>query len=259
MTRLVVTQPPEGFESIEIGSAVAWVRPPARAWVQSVLDRSSSLYSEARAAAGGRSTLHGRAALFEVPPGAGSWVVKHYVRGGAVASLLGDRYLVSSRPRPFVEVAASEWLRKRAIATPSVVTAVVYRAGLFYRGDLATERLPDTLDLGVLLFAEGQGPSSPELRAGALEAAGRLVRSLAEAGVHHGDLNAKNILVDVETNPLRAHVLDLDRCSLTRWGRAAERWMRCRLLHSLAAWERSSGRPLAPAEREALSRGLEGR
>ncbi len=259
MTGLVVTRPPEGFESIEIGSAVAWVRPPARKWVRSVLDRSGSLYSEARAAAGGRSTLHGRAALFEVPTGAGSWVVKHYVRGGAVASLLGDRYLASRRPRPFVEVAASEWLRERAIATPSVVAAVVYWGRLLYRGDLAIERLPGTRDLGELLFAEGPGPSSPELRAGALEAAGSLVRSLAKAGVRHGDLNTKNILVDVEASPPGVHVLDLDRCALTRWGPGAERWMRYRLLHSLAAWERSSGRPLAPKEREALARGLAGR
>ncbi|MSR22399.1 MAG: hypothetical protein EXR92_02470 [Gemmatimonadetes bacterium] len=268
MTPRTPAGPPEGFEAVESRGALAWVRPEARSWVVGALDRSGSLYRDARTVAGGEAVLHGRAPVFVIPSGATPsgttpsgnthWVVRHYMRGGSIATVLGDRYVRVGRPRPFVETTASESLRGLGIATPRVLAAAVYPSGAVYRGDLVTERIEGSRDLGELLFGSGDR-AAPEVRVAALHAAGRLVRTLAAAEVHHRDMNVKNVLVEFEAMPLRLHLLDLDRCRLeARPQRWTKWWMRRRLLRSVATWERKTGRALTPDEREALTAGLAG-
>jgi hypothetical protein len=240
--------------------------------------------------------LHGRGTVFAIPsplPGGGQWVVRHYHRGGALAPVLGDRYLRVGTPRPVREYGLGRALAKRGVPTPRMVGAAVYPAGAFYRGDLVTERVDGARDLAAVLFgvaalptapgsgsdvrsADGPWPGShapagalaarheaagdraavePAVQTAAMSAAGRLIRRAHDAGLIHPDLNLKNILVRSGAEP-EAVLLDLDRGRLVGElsGRARRRMLE-RFWRSARKWERRTGQSLGPVLKEAFTAG----
>lgn len=263
---------PEGFVEVEGPGARVLARPEARMWVEAALETHGTLY---RAAARSRSALRmqGRGPVYAIPArrdeveaaldvDAGRWAVRHYRRGGAVARLLGDLYLRTGDPRPFRELRASEAVRDRRIPTPRVVAAAVYRAGpFFYRGDLVTRYVPDTVLLADVLFdPDRRGVSGTVDRREALAETGALIRRMARAGVHHPDLNARNVLLEWSGGAPDAYVIDLDRCRLAEGPLpdAAEA-MHERLLRSIRKLEKKADLPPVPAgDIRALARGIGG-
>ncbi|MEN8376482.1 MAG: lipopolysaccharide kinase InaA family protein [Gemmatimonadota bacterium] len=208
-----------------------------------------------------RAPLGGRGEAWRIrapaPSRAQAWVVRHYVRGGAVAGpVLGDRYLRLGVPRPLAELRASERARARGVRTPRVLVAAWYARGPFARGDLVSEWIDGAFDLAALLFGgtEGSPTAMPEIpppdRDQALAAAGGLVRSLTMAGVEHVDLNATNIALRPTSAGLEAWALDLDRALIhPEPVVSAGVRMRDRLERSLAKLGAApSARPLTPAE-----------
>ncbi len=191
--------------------------------------------------------MQGRGATYRVSTPHGEWVVRRYRRGGAVASMLHDRYFRLGEPRPLRELTVSAAARERGVRTPEVMALGLYPSRWFLRADIATTYIPDSEDLAQLGF--GQSKRSSEERRAAFTAGGRLVDELAVAGLAHADLNLKNILIRFGSGAPEAWVLDLDRA---RMGRASARSMRARLERSLTKWERSSGRALAPELKAAL-------
>ena len=244
--------------------------PEARASLEQWLDRAGTLF-DAAAADPRAEPLEGRGVVHVVPrPSGERWVVRHYRRGGAVAALLGDRYLRVGPPRPERELEASRALNQAGIATPTVVAAACYPQGLFYRGDIITRFLPGSRDLADILFPQpvgdgdgsdggrtdgGGGPGSVAPVA-AMEAAGRLIRGAQEAGLRHPDLNLKNILVVETAEGVMAHVVDLDRARVRapvgRWWR---RRMVRRFWRSARKFERRTGGEVGPEARAAFERG----
>jgi hypothetical protein len=139
--------------------------------------------------------------------GCGDVVVRHAMRGGALARSGSDLFFPPTRG--LRELINSLRLRVAEVPTPEVVAFVSYRAGpVFRRSDVASREIHDSHDLAVVLREMPPG----EDRASCLLAAGRLLGSLARAGAHHPDLNARNILVrwDAATGA-GAYVLDVDR------------------------------------------------
>jgi 3-deoxy-D-manno-octulosonic acid kinase len=206
--------------------------------------------------------MAGRGAVYSVPaPARGPdardrWAVRHYYRGGAVARWLDDRYLAVGAPRPWLEALASATARARQVPTPAVVAGAIYRRGMFYRADLATEVIPGSADLAEVLF--GANRLSLPLE-GALTAAGRLVRALERRGVFHPDLNAKNIVLEGGADGPAAHLVDLDRCCARQEGVPAPAFpMRRRLERSLRKFEGSTGRWIPHGAWTALHKGYEG-
>lgn len=187
---------------------------PARDGLETLWRGGPSVYEWA-AAQPGRKQLIGRGPVYAVPaptsgPDARSrWTVRRYHRGGVVSLFLDDRYVRRGTARPVQELVASEHARAEGIRTPAVVAGAVYPAPGFYRADLVTELVPDARTLGNEVFhARAQNLARSEQ---ALTFAGRLVRSLARAGMHHVDLNAGNVLLDRHDS---TWVVDLDRCSI---------------------------------------------
>lgn len=195
--------------------------------------------------------------------------MRHYHRGGAVASALGDRYLRLGVPRPFREFAAGDALAAAGVPTPRVVGAAVYPAGPFYRGDLVTEWVPGSRDLAHVLFpaddpaatAEGAvgAPGAVGERPGvaAMRATGRLLRLAHERGLDHPDLNIKNILIVGEAEEPEAMVLDLDRARVL--GRPVSERRRRRMIgrfwRSVRKWEAAKGAALPAAVRAGFADG----
>jgi 3-deoxy-D-manno-octulosonic acid kinase len=147
----------------------------------------------------------GRVLFFDPPlPGSGGqWVLRHYLRGGSVARILGDRYLWTglSRSRPFREFALIAAMRDEGLPVPRPVAARLQRSGPHYRADLVTQRIPDARSLDARL-RDGR------LAAGAWRRIGACVRRFHDAGYCHADLNSRNILIDVCD---RVWLLDWDR------------------------------------------------
>jgi 3-deoxy-D-manno-octulosonic acid kinase len=251
---------PEGYDEVQIGRVRAFAVRAATPWLRGVLESGATLHRWGAGRVSGTS-LAGRGEVFSVPapaPGPDArerWVMRHYYRGGALASpLLGDRYLAVGRPRPVRELLAAHYARTRGIPTPAVVAGAVYGAGIWYRADLATEQISDATDLADVLWGENVRAVPAEA---ALFTVGALVRRLERAGILHADLNAKNLLVAGAGTDLRVHLIDLDRCCARDPGVPVPTFsMRHRLERSLRKFEERTGRRLTPQAWSALRSGF---
>jgi len=257
-----MTEPPGPFRQLHIGAATAWARPEARPWVEASLDAGLTLHQAGAGAAGGGEVLSGgRGPAYVIRSGVGAWVVRHGFRGGAVASLLGDRYLRLGAPRPFHEARMSVEARRRGVPTPRVVAAAIYPSGIFYRGDVVTDLVPRARSLGSLLFGPERS-QDPALRDELIQAAAAMPLRLARWGVEHRDLNVDNLLRPGEDSggeggwpPGELVVLDLDRCRLRRQSlEDGGRAMAARLERSLRRGEERRGPALDHREWDAFRR-----
>ncbi len=258
-----------GFERIEHPCARILARPEALPWARYVLEGGETLHGAASRVRGAHP-LEGRSTVFVIPaPGgrgtAGTpsarWAVRHYVRGGRLApALLGDRYLMGGRIRPFHELQASEEARARGIPTPRVLAASLYPGRFFYRADLVTEFVPDSTELVEAVFdTRRTGVGGSIERKEALRAAGSLIRRMGETGIAHRDLHAGNILLQWKGSAPLPHLLDLDRCEVSP-GRAplSPEPMALRLRRSLRKWEGRTGLRISKGEWGALEEGVRG-
>ena len=250
---------PDGYRPVESEGVSGFAWAAATPWLEAIVRDGQTLHEWAaeRAAAqigGGRAVVRVISAPASGPDRRAAWVCRRYRRGGAAASVLGDRYVASGEGRPLAELRASVAARARGVRTPAVVAGAAYRAGPFYRADLVTELVPDAPSLADLLFGREPAADTGAL----LGSAGRLVRGLEDAHVLHRDLNAGNIVVTSGPDGAHPWVLDLDRCRvLAIDGGATGDGMRRRLERSLVKLAGLHRRPLTTLEWEALRAGYE--
>jgi 3-deoxy-D-manno-octulosonic acid kinase len=163
-----------------------------------------------------------------------------------MAMHMEDRYLRIGRARPLRELSASAAARSRGIQTPAIVAGVTYDDGLYYRCDLVTEVVPGVLTLADHLH-EHDGTRGWLV---AMARAGALIRSLAETGIFHVDLNAHNVLLSPDEGEA-GWVVDLDRARvLTRASAAAAERMQIRLTRSIIKIGTPTGEHLRDSEIE---------
>lgn len=145
----------------------------------------------------------GRGSAWFVGSGEHQWVLRHYRRGGFIAHLSQDSYVWAGedRVRSFAEWLLLDLMTQRGLRVPKPIAARYERNGLFYRCDLITQRIVDTETLGGKLVMA----PLPEVQ---WRAVGTAVAQLHRAGVDHADLNAHNILIDIQG---MVSVIDFDR------------------------------------------------
>lgn len=169
---------------------------------------SETLYHYAARQPGARR-FTGRAPAYGISLGetCGRVVVRHAMRGGVLARTGSDLFLPPTRG--LRELVNSLRLRMAGVPTPEIIAMVSYRAGpIFRRSDVATREIPESHDLAIVLREMPEGAHREQC----LRATGKLLASLARAGAHHPDLNARNILITWDaTDGAAAHVLDVDR------------------------------------------------
>lgn len=208
-----------------------------------LLSRSGTLY-EAAAATTGARPVAGRGTAYALTTDKGVWLVRHYRRGGALARLLGDRYLRIGSGRAWRELRVSSEARAAGVPTPEVVVAASYKSGLFARFDIAVAWIEGGVDLAAILF----GRASPDVQ-GSVARAAALIETICSRGLRHVDLNLKNILI----TPAGAYVLDLDRCRMSGHTREQNAsLMQRRFVRSLEKWESRTGISLPAPHRRAL-------
>lgn len=251
---------PAPYRSTTAGGATVIALPTAVEPVASAILAAGTLarYAAAREDA---VPLTGRGTAYRIPvPGeaggaAHAWLIRHYHRGGLVAGpVLGDRYLRLGEPRPVRELRVSHAARGRGVPTPEVVAAALYPAGMFYRADLVTGFVPDSLTLADLLFGHTSQQASE--RAAGCGAVGALVRRAHDAGLVHADLNLRNVLLQRTEAGFVPFLLDLDAARLVDAGSGvaepARRRMLARFWRSAGKFEDATGRQVEPDERKAF-------
>jgi hypothetical protein len=210
---------PEGYVRIKHGAARAVVVGPCAPAVDTILGERP-LYDWAQVHAERREyTGRGKAYGVPLPECDIRVVVRRARHGGFFGPLLGDVFLAPTRaPR---ELAMSLFLRHVGVATPAVIGFVTYDIGpLLRRADVFTAEVPNAADLGEYLASETGVAERQE----AWRATARLLQRLAQHGVWHPDLNAKNVLIVrgamagsatvSERATTLAVILDIDRVRL---------------------------------------------
>lgn len=189
---------PEGFALVERGGWSIAVRESARGAVLDATVGGPDVLAgtgEARYAGRGRPV---RIVLPDGTPG----VLRRYLHGGLLRKVAGSWFLGPSRP--FRELRATERARRAGVSVPEVLAAWRRpRAGVFHEGWLLTREVPAARDLPAVLADGARIPA-------AFSAIGREVRRLHEAGVVHGDLHVKNVLVGATG----VTILDFDRARI---------------------------------------------
>lgn len=244
MRRRTAPSLPDGYERVRIGGTEAVALAEVIVELSEILARET-LHSYAARQPGVR-TLQGRAPLHIVRlRGGGHTVaVRHSRHGGVFAPITGDRFLPPTRA-PY-ELAMSVRLAELGIPTPTVVAYVTYAAvPLMRRSDVATRAIAESADLAAVL----SGASRLVARDAAVRAASTLLATMARAGVHHPDLNLKNILVASDADRVAtAFLLDVDRVRIDSARARAASANAARLTRSASRWRTRHAAPITEEE-----------
>jgi hypothetical protein len=240
--RATVSAPP-GYVRAHTETAIVVALEPLAPGLTDILSRST-LYDHA-AAHSARRVRMGRAPVYIIPL-AGSArpvVVRHSRHGGALAALTGDRFPAPTRAPH--ELAMSHRLAALGVVSPRVLAFALYPAGPFLmRSDVVTEEIPDSADLAAVLT----GDSTIAARGAALSAVTALLTAMGRHGVHHPDLNLKNILISSDRDGVRAVLLDVDRVRIDPDRARAASANAARLSRSARKWRDRHAAPITDAE-----------
>lgn len=137
----------------------------------------------------------------------GPAVLRLFRRGGWAARVSRKRYIYLgvNRSRPFREFHLLADMREKELPVPKPLAAICERFGLFYQGALITQTLVDCSPLADLLTAG--------LDLATWRSIGQCIERFHDAGVHHADLNARNILV--RKGDRKVFLIDFDRGAMT--------------------------------------------
>ncbi|HHT9124430.1 MAG TPA: lipopolysaccharide kinase InaA family protein [Candidatus Brocadiia bacterium] len=141
-------------------------------------------------------------------------IIKHSRHGGLFGYIAGDMYC--KRNRFMNELIATETAIERGVNTAEVIAVIKHKIfGTFYRYDVLSKEIPDSLDLVEFLTnplqrfvgAYCNTPLHPE-RKKIIETIAQTIRKMHDAGLYHTDLHLKNILIqstsgDTPPSPLR--------------------------------------------------------
>lgn len=118
-------------------------------------------------------------------------VLKHYYRGGMIASFLKDSYfgLSIEHSRAFREWKLLKIMKGFGLPVPDAVAARIEKKTLTYRADLITEEIENIKTLSDALSTE-------KLNSFMWEKIGACIKSFHNHNIYHADLNARNILVE---------------------------------------------------------------
>jgi 3-deoxy-D-manno-octulosonic acid kinase len=135
-----------------------------------------------------------------------AFVLRHYQRGGLIATLLQDRYFWRGLEgtRPWKEWQLLARLYEIGLPVPQPLAAHVIRSGPFYRADLITATIQDAQSLSELLVSQS-------LDEALWRAIGKVLKQFHAAHVYHSDMNAHNILINKDQ---KVYLIDFDKCKI---------------------------------------------
>jgi len=153
----------------------------------------------------------GRGSAWFINTAFGPVVLRQYLRGGWVAKISRQSYFFTtvSRSRPFREYHLLAALYDQGLPVPKPVAALCEFHGVISSGALMTARISSARTLADVLPGNNEGN---DLDVGLWESVGKCIHRFHEAGVWHADLNARNILLDENS---QVFLIDFDRARFT--------------------------------------------
>jgi 3-deoxy-D-manno-octulosonic-acid transferase len=147
----------------------------------------------------------GRGHVHRVHDQRGQYLLRHYYRGGLMARVSRDLFLIQplARTRAMAEFSLLARLRARQLPVPQACAARHGRQGLFYRADILVALIPDATDIARMLH------DMRALTPGEWQTLGKAVRALHDEQVFHSDLNCHNLMLDAKG---KAWIVDFDKC-----------------------------------------------
>ncbi len=162
-------------------------------------------------------------------------VLKHYYRGGAIASLMKDRYLGLSvvKTRSFKEWRLLNKLQQLGLPVPRAVAANVKKSWISYSADLITEEIKDSTTLAEILGETKIGIAQ-------WQKIGECISRFHQHDVYHADLNARNILLSgIPAKTGDVYLIDFDNSGFRSGGSAWKMANLARLKRSLLKFKRN--------------------
>ncbi len=161
--------------------------------------------------------------------GVGRVVVKQYMRGGLLRSLIRRRYIGLGTRRSAVEFALLKEAQKAGVAVPEPV-AYGHSGSLFYRAWLVTKEVPNRRTMAEVAVADDDALSS--LMNDLVRQVGILIRNR----IFHVDLHPGNVIVEGDHT---VYLLDFDKAYQFKGAanvlrdRYLHRWRRAVIKHQL--------------------------
>lgn len=130
--------------------------------------------------------------------------LRHYRRGGLFGKIISDRYFFTGyeKTRSIAEFHLLNHLKEMNVNVPTPIAARVVRKNITYQADLLSEKIPNAVDLVVVL-------QQRRLTNQELFDIGKEVKKLHKAQVNHTDLNIHNILINTDS---KVWIIDFDKC-----------------------------------------------
>lgn len=144
-----------------------------------------------------RTNLDGRGTALAVPGISGErWILREYRRGGLPGKLVKRHYawLGEERTRAVREFRLLQSMRAQNLPVPSPVGVAIWRRGLGCRSSLLMQAIPSVRTLADVIAT---GTFDEATHGQALDT---VLRRFQEAGYWHADLNARNILLDDQSD-----------------------------------------------------------
>jgi 3-deoxy-D-manno-octulosonic acid kinase len=153
----------------------------------------------------------GRGSAWFINTPVGPAVLRQYLRGGWVAKFNRQSYFFTTvaRSRAFREFHLLAALYKQDLPVPRPVAALCEFQGVVSTGALVTMRISSAQTLADILPGNKGGT---DIDTGLWARVGKCIRRFHDAGVWHADLNARNILLDAES---QVFLIDFDRARVT--------------------------------------------
>ena len=129
-------------------------------------------------------------------------VLKHYYRGGLVASVVKDKYIGFDieNTRAFKEFRLLIEMQAMGLPVPDAVAACVEKGPFYFRADLITREIEGVKTLADIL-------SAGEIETMLWKNIGVCIKRFHKKNVYHADLNARNILVSESAD---VYLIDFD-------------------------------------------------
>lgn len=159
-------------------------------------------------------------------------VLKHYYRGGLVASINKDRYLGLDveKTRAFREFRLLEKMKTLGLPVPDVVAAHAEKGLFYFRADLITREIENVNTLADYL-------SDKSADALLWNKVGACIKEFHAHNVDHADLNARNILL---TNKDEVYLIDFDNSNIRNGSDAWKQDNLLRLKRSLLKFKNNT-------------------
>ena len=146
-------------------------------------------------------------------------IIRRVRHGGLWGKVTGD--LLWGIGRPVRELINANNALERGVPTAEILGIRLEAAGPlltgpFYRAEVFSRELPETIDLLELLKSLESTLDVQQHKGEIIRAVALSVRAMHEAGLYHNDLHLKNILITKSTSggQFKAYIIDLDKSSL---------------------------------------------